>query len=73
MLNTTHTIRRVITTDVARVDDLLNSAVKRLIPEALALGFGIKVTRIGPGDYTVETARDIACGYTVYEHPQDGA
>jgi len=73
MLNTTHTIRRVITTDVARVDDLLNSAVQRLIPEALALGLGIKVTRIGPGDYTVETSRDIACGYTAYEHLQDGA
>lgn len=67
MNQTTYTIRRVTTADAAKVDNLLNLSIKGLIPVALALNHGIRVTRIGPGDYTVETAADIACGYTVYE------
>ncbi|MGC0239650.1 hypothetical protein [Arthrobacter sp. SD76] len=65
MTHATHTIRRVSTTDVAALDDLLNSTVQDIIPAALALSQGIKVTRVGPGEYTVETAPDVACGYTV--------
>ena len=61
------TIRRVTTTDASQIDDLLNSAVGRIIPNALAQKHGIRVSRIGPGEYTVETAADVACGYTVYE------
>ena len=68
MIHTTHAIRRVTTTDAARVDELLNLTVEKLIPDALALNHGIRVTRIGPGEYTVETAVDVACGYTAYEH-----
>jgi hypothetical protein len=67
MIQAPSTIRRVTTTDAARIDDLLNSAVGRIIPDALALNHGIRVTRVGPGEYTVETAADVACGYTVYE------
>ncbi|MEV7574705.1 hypothetical protein AB0P28_16575 [Pseudarthrobacter sp. NPDC089323] len=67
MIDAHSTIRRVATTDASRIDDLLNSAVGRIIPDALALNYGIRVSRIGPGEYTVETAADVACGYTVYE------
>lgn len=69
MIQPTHTIRRVSTTDAAQVDYLLDTAVKELIPLAIALNQGIKVTRVAAGDFTVETAADIACGYTKYEHP----
>jgi hypothetical protein len=67
------TIRRVTTTDASRIDDLLNSTVGRLIPDALALNHGIRVSRTGPGNYTVETAADVACGYTVYEERVDAS
>ncbi|MDJ0458645.1 hypothetical protein PUN71_015680 [Arthrobacter sp. NQ7] len=56
------------TTDASKVDDLLNTTVERLIPDALALNHGIRVTRTGPGEYTVETTVDVACGHTVFEH-----
>lgn len=67
MTHTTKTIRRVLAADVATRDDLLSSAIEGLIQDALALKQGIKVTRIGPGDYIVETASDVPCGYTIYE------
>ncbi|GAB13304.1 hypothetical protein ARGLB_037_01550 [Arthrobacter globiformis NBRC 12137] len=67
MIQTTHTIR-VTPADASKVDDLLNSAVGELIPRAIALNHGIRVTRMGTGDYTAETAADVPCGYTVYEH-----
>jgi hypothetical protein len=73
MIHASHTIRHVTTKEASRVDDLLNSTIERLIPAALALNHGIRVTRIGPGEYTVETATDVACGYIVYEHLFDGA
>ena len=60
-------IRHVLVTSVATLDDLLNSAVERVIPDALALNQGIRVTRVGPGDYLVETAAGVPCGYTIYE------
>jgi hypothetical protein len=60
-------IRRVTTTDAARVEDLLDSAVSGIIPDALAMNHGIRVTRVGPGEYIVETAADVACGCTIYE------
>jgi hypothetical protein len=67
MTNATQIIRRVSVTDVARLDHLLNSAVEDVIPDALALNQGIRVTRVGPGDYCVETAANVPCGYTFYE------
>lgn len=67
MIQAPSTIRRVATTDASRIDDLLYLAVRRIIPDALVLNHGIRVSRIGPGDYTVETAADVACGYTLYE------
>lgn len=67
MTHATQIIRRVSATDVATLDYLLNSAVEDVIPDALALKQGIRVTRVGPGDYRVETATDIPCGYTIYE------
>ncbi|MDQ0675132.1 hypothetical protein QFZ36_002693 [Pseudarthrobacter siccitolerans] len=67
MIQAPSTIRRVTTTDASRIDDLLNSTIGRIIPDAVELNHGIRVTRTGPGEYTVETAADIACGYTVYE------
>ena len=67
MIQAQSAIRCVTTTDVSRIDDLINSAVGKTIPDALVLNHGIRVTRIGPGDYTVETAADVECGYTVYE------
>lgn len=67
MVQTPSTIRRVATTDVSQIDDLLNSVIRRIIPDALAQNCGIRVSRIGPGEYTVETSTDVACGYTVYE------
>jgi len=67
MFQAPSTIRRVTTTDASQIDELLNSTVKRIIPDALALNQGIRVTRIGSGEYTVESAVDVACGYTVYE------
>lgn len=68
MIQTTQTLRRVATTDAAKVDDLLNSAVEGLIPVAIAMSHGIRVTRTGPGHYTAETTAEVECGYTVYEH-----
>lgn len=68
MIQTTETRRRVATTDATKVDGLLGSAVEGLIPVAIAQNHGIRVTRTGPGQYTVETSPDIECGYTVYEH-----
>jgi hypothetical protein len=65
MIQNLGTICRVTTTDASQVDDLLNSAVSKVIPDALDLKHGIRVTRRGPGKYTVETAADVACGYTV--------
>lgn len=67
MTHSAQIIRRVSATDVATRDDLLNSAVEGLIPDALALNQGIKVTRIEPGDYIVETSPDVQCGYTICE------
>ena len=67
MIQAPSTIRRVATRDASRIDDLLNSTVGRIIPDALALNHGIRVTRTGPGEYTVETAADVACGYTIDE------
>lgn len=67
MIQAPSTIHRTKTTDASRIDDLLNSAVGTIIPGALALNHGIRVTRIQPGGYAVETAADVACGYTVYE------
>lgn len=68
MIQPTHIIRRVSTTDVTSVDDLLQSTVEALIPDVLAMNRGIRVTRTGAGEYTVETAADVGCGYTVYKH-----
>lgn len=67
MTHATQIIRRVSATDVATLHDLLDSAVDGVIPDALALSQGIRVTRVGPGDYLVETAPDVPCGYTIYE------
>ncbi|TQS88944.1 hypothetical protein EU811_20590 [Arthrobacter sp. TS-15] len=67
MTHATHIIRTVSATDAATLDDLLNSAVEDVIPDALALNQGIRVTRVGPGDYRVETAADVPCGYTICE------
>lgn len=67
MTHTTKTIRRVLARDVAMREDLLNSAIEGLIQDALALKHGIKVTRIGPGNYVVEITSDVPCGYTIYE------
>jgi hypothetical protein len=61
--------RRVSATDVATLDDLLNSAVEATIPDALALNSGVRVTRLGPGDYIVETTPEVQCGCTIYETP----
>ncbi|MFF2315251.1 hypothetical protein ACFVTE_03175 [Arthrobacter sp. NPDC058097] len=68
MIQTTDTIRRVTTADASKLDDLLNSAVEGLIPRAITLNHGIRVTRIGTGNYTTETTADVPCGYTIYEH-----
>jgi hypothetical protein len=68
MIHKTHAIRRITTRDAAIVDELIDATVEKLIPEALALNHGIRVTRIGPGEFTVETAADVACGYTAYAH-----
>ncbi|MFE4834544.1 hypothetical protein ACFRAU_07660 [Arthrobacter sp. NPDC056691] len=67
MIQAPNLIRRVSVTDAGMLDDLLNSAVESLIPDALALSEGIRVTRTGPGDYTVETTPDVTCGYTICE------
>lgn len=69
MTHATQVIRRVSATDVATLNDLLSSAVEDVIPDALALKQGIRVTRIGPGDYRIETAANVPCGYTIYERP----
>lgn len=66
MINVTQTSRRVLTRDVAALDELLNSAVEGVIPDALTLNQGIRVTRVGPGDYLVQTTSDVPCGYTIY-------
>ena len=68
MMKTTHAIRRVSTADVTLIDELLNSTIEELIPDAISVNHGIRVIRIGPGDYTVETTADVDCGYTVCEH-----
>lgn len=60
--------QRVSTSDVAAIDNLLNAALEGIIPDAVALNQGIRVTRVGPGDYIVETAPGVQCGYTIYEH-----
>lgn len=73
---TSHTVGRVSTVstkEAARVDDLITSTVERLIPAALALNHGIRVTRTGPGTYLVETTADVACGYTVDDHLVEAA
>jgi hypothetical protein len=44
----TQDIRRISASDATMIENLLNSAVEALIPEALALSQGIKVTRAGP-------------------------
>lgn len=67
MTHATQILRRVSATDAATLDDLLNSEIEHVIPDALALNLGIRVTRVGPGDYLVETANDVPCGYTIYE------
>lgn len=58
-------IRHLSATDVASRDNLLDSAIENLIPDALALNHGIKVTRVQPGDYIVETTPEVPCGYTI--------
>lgn len=68
MIHTTGAHRRVTTHDPAQVDELLASAVERLIPTALALNHGIRVTRTAPGAYIVETVTEVACGYTECRH-----
>ena len=65
MLHAIHTILHVAAIDAAEIDDLLSLTVESLIPDALAINHGIRVTRIGPGEYTVETAADVASSYTV--------
>lgn len=67
MPHATEIIRRVSASDVAELDDLLNSALEGLIPAALALNQGIRVTRVGSGEYLVEVAPDVQCGYTIYK------
>ena len=67
VIQSTQSIWRVSATDVATRDELLNSAVEGLIPHALALNHGIKVIRIHPGNYIVETTADVPCGYTICE------
>jgi hypothetical protein len=67
MTSTSQIIRRVTTSDVATLDEILGSTVEGIIPDALALNQGIRVSRIGPGDYLVEIAPDLPCGYTTYE------
>ncbi|RAM37310.1 hypothetical protein [Arthrobacter globiformis] len=66
MPHATEINRRISATDVATLDDLLNSALEGLIPAALARNQGIRVTRVGPGDYLVEATPDVQCGYTIY-------
>jgi len=68
MIRTTGAHRWVTTRDPAQVDELLASAVERLIPTALALNHGIRVTRTAPGAYIVETAAEVAVGYTECRH-----
>jgi hypothetical protein len=67
VIHSTQSICRVSASDVATRDELLNSAVEGLIPHALALNHGIKVIRIHPGNYIVETTADVPCGYTICE------
>lgn len=64
---TFQTIRRVVASDVRTLEGLLKTTVESVIPDALALRQGIKVTRVGPGNYLVETAPDVPCGYTICE------
>lgn len=59
--------RRVRAFDVASLEHLLNSTVEAIIPDALVLNQGIRVTRLGPGDYTVEADPGVQCGYTIYD------
>lgn len=67
MIEGNHAIRRVTTADAAKADELLNSEIEGIIPTALKLNHGIRVIRLGPGNYVVETAPEVTCGYTVYE------
>lgn len=67
MIEAAHICRHVSVKNVAVLDNSLNAAVEAIIPDALARGQGIRVTRVGPGNYIVETASDVQCGYTVYE------
>ncbi|MDZ4092856.1 MAG: hypothetical protein U1D68_16795 [Arthrobacter sp.] len=67
MTHATPETRRISAIDVATLDDLLNSAIEDAIPNALILNRGIRVTRVSPGEYLVETAADVPCGYTIYE------
>lgn len=71
MIQPTHAIRHFRTTEAGNIDEILDSAIEKLIPDALALNHGSRVDRIALGEYTVDTAVDIACGYTVYEHRVD--
>lgn len=67
MIEAAHTCRHVFVKNVAVLDNFLNAAVEAIIPNALALRQGIRVTRVGPGNYIVETASDVQCGYTIYD------
>jgi len=67
-MQSTVSARRVITSDAATIDVLLSSAEEQIIPYALALNQGIRVTCVGPGDFVVQPAEDVACGYTVHEY-----
>ncbi len=57
MTHATPETRRISAIDVATLDDLLNSAIEDAIPNALILNRGIRVTRVSPGEYLVETLR----------------
>lgn len=67
MTHTTQITRRVAATDVAMLEDSLNSTLEEVIPDALVLTQGIRVTRVGPGNYLVETTANVPCGYTIFE------
>lgn len=65
MRPTTSTIRRVSAAEVAALEAALSAAVEAAIPDALSMQHGLRVMRLGPGEYQVLTDPDVPCGYTV--------
>lgn len=67
MSSPTPTIRRVSAADVAALEAALSAAVEAAIPDALSKQQGLRVQRLGPGEYQVLTDSAVPCGYTVCE------